>query len=70
MANSMGVSLLGRVPLDPAVSRACESGRSLFEPIVEGGENGCKADGTEEYTPTSLPALNAIVSLLIEKLGG
>ncbi len=65
MANSMGVDLLGRVPLDPAVSRACESGRSLFE-LNQDGQVGVKQG---EYTPTSLPALNAIVSKLVEKLG-
>jgi len=63
----MGVALLGRVPLDPAVSRACESGRSLFEPILEDGDSA--TEKTEHYVPTSLPALNAIVSRLIDKLG-
>lgn len=69
MASSMGVTLLGRVPLDPAVSRACESGQSLFEPPLDGEADGSVAGKARQYQPTSLPALNSIVSKLIERLG-
>mmetsp|Transcript_1130 Transcript_1130/g.2662 ORF Transcript_1130/g.2662 Transcript_1130/m.2662 type:complete len:381 (-) Transcript_1130:209-1351(-) len=69
MANSMGVALLGRVPLDPAVSRACESGQSLFEPPLDSKANGGAGGQLEQYVPTSLPALNSIVSKLMDKLG-
>jgi len=70
MCDSMGAELLGRVPLDPAVSRACESGRSLFEPPGEGGGEGGGGSGEEQHVPTSLPALNRIVNQLLDKLEG
>ena len=38
MSNELGVPFLGRVPLDPGLSRAAEEGRSLFEALP--GTNG------------------------------
>lgn len=67
MAGSMGVELLGRVPLDPAVSRACEAGQSLFE--AAGAEGGAAGGGAGQHVPTALPALNSIVAKLVQKLG-
>lgn len=31
LCEELGLKLLGRVPLDPSVGRACDEGRSLFE---------------------------------------
>lgn len=39
----MGVPFLGRVPLDPALSRAAEEGRSVFGDLE--GEDGGAASG-------------------------
>ena len=50
MAAQMGVPFLGRIPLDPSLSRAAEEGRSAF---AEGAHSA------------SLPALESIVLKLV-----
>lgn len=55
MAADMQVPFLGSVPLDPALSRAGEEGRSVFE----GGNSG-----------SSAPALQAIIDKLLAATGG
>jgi len=56
MAREMGVPFCGRIPLDAAMSRAGEEGRSLFE-IGEG-----------ETEAASAPALQAVVDTLVKSV--
>ena len=58
------VPFLGRVPLDPALSRAGEEGRSVFE-AVAGGSGGKGSSGS-----SSAPALQAIIEKLLVVTGG
>lgn len=70
MCGDMGVALLGRVPLDPALTRAAESGASIFEPLQQqqqqGGAGGAGAEGGQAVC---LPALKAIVGAIKKQLG-
>lgn len=54
MAKEMGVPFLGRVPLDPALAVASESGASLFDE-AKGGT-------------AAAPAVKAIVETLLQKV--
>eukprot|EP00658_Telonema_sp_P-2_P005472 TRINITY_DN1203_c0_g2_i2.p1 TRINITY_DN1203_c0_g2~~TRINITY_DN1203_c0_g2_i2.p1 ORF type:complete len:298 (-),score=47.46 TRINITY_DN1203_c0_g2_i2:65-958(-) len=54
MATEMGVPFLGRLPLDPALLKACESGTSFFEAAVE--------------TSPTLSALNELQSTLLARI--
>lgn len=60
----MGVELLGRVPLDPALGAAGDAGLA-----VVGGEEAL-ADGAGVKSYACLPALMAIVDKLVERTGG
>jgi hypothetical protein len=57
------VPFLGRVPLDPALSRAGEEGRSVFEAVAGGGSKGSSGS-------SSAPALQAIIDKLLVVTGG
>lgn len=75
MCKDMGVRLLGQVPLDPALTRAAEAGRSIFEPLAqeEAAQKqgaGAAAAGEAAARPTCLPALKAIVASLLLDLEG
>ncbi len=62
MAKEMQVPFLGRVPLDPLLSRAAEEGRSAF------GNSDTKG-GSRQFMP-SLPALQAIIQHLMQLTEG
>ena len=59
MASDMAVPFLGRVPLDPALGRACEEGRSIFEEGAAGAGAGAGDGGG------SAAALQAIIDRLL-----
>lgn len=61
MAADMGVPFLGSVPLDSALSRAGEEGRSVFEAVAGGKGSGSSA---------AAPALKAIIDKLLVITGG
>jgi hypothetical protein len=61
MCVDMGVPLLGAVPLDAALSRAAEEGRSVFEPLQL--ERDGKVVGTHPAA-VCLPSMKAIVFML------
>lgn len=69
MCADMGVPLLGHVPLDPALTRAAEGGRSIFEPLqcAQAGSGQGQAGGVQEAV--CLPALSAIVAAIQQQLG-
>ncbi|KAL3131467.1 cytosolic Fe-S cluster assembly factor nbp35 [Trebouxia sp. C0009 RCD-2024] len=64
MAKDMQVPFLGRVPLDPLLSRAAEEGRSAFASV---GKN--TKDLGHQFMP-SLPALQAIIQQLMQLTEG
>lgn len=57
LAMSMGVPFLGQVPLDPALSRAAEEGRSAFEGAGAAGRTG------------ALPALRTVIDAVLAAVG-
>ncbi len=59
MCHDMGVPLLGRVPLDPALGAAAEQGRSVFPQAAEAGEAGHDAG-----TPGGLLCLGALLDIV------
>lgn len=62
MAKEMQVPFLGRVPLDPLLSRAAEEGRSAFSTPASKGHS-------KQFMP-SLPALQAIIQQLMQLTEG
>eukprot|EP00955_Chlamydomonas_euryale_P107163 365747-Chlamydomonas_euryale.AAC.40 len=58
MCDEMGVSLLGKVPLDPALGLAAEQGRSVYT----------AAPGSSTAKPVCLAALNAVVKSIVQAL--
>lgn len=68
MAINMEVPFLGRVPLDPLLSRAAEEGRSAFGNRGDLGDNSMKGLG-KQFMP-SLPALQAIIEQLMQLTEG
>lgn len=62
MAKEMQVPFLGRVPLDPLLSRAAEEGRSAFKTAGSKGHS-------KQFMP-SLPALQAIIQQLMQRTEG
>lgn len=68
MAKDMQVPFLGRVPLDPLLSRAAEEGKSAFGSGGGGGDNSTKGLG-KQFMP-SLPALQAIIAQLMQLTEG
>lgn len=78
MAADMGVPFLGRVPLDAALSRAGEEGRSAFdfEVVVGGAAGALAADGGPSKRSRSragagaLPALQNIIDQVIAAAEG
>ena len=68
MASDMQVPFLGRVPLDPLLSRAAEEGRSAFGSQGGSGDNSTKGLG-KQFMP-SLPALQAIIAQLMQLTEG
>ena len=68
MAKDMQVPFLGRVPLDPLLSRAAEEGRSAFGSGGGNGDNSTKGLG-KQFMP-SLPALQAIIAQLMQLTEG
>lgn len=66
----MGVQLLGRIPLDPALGLAAEQGRSVLGPIGEaaGEKAGEGADGAA--ASVCLPALMDIVAKVVARTEG
>lgn len=72
MAESMGVPFLGKVPLDPALSRAAEEGRSVFEdaPNIPQQQDGSAPSGLQQVAmAASAPALQAIIDQLLTAFG-
>ncbi|GAB4823469.1 hypothetical protein N2152v2_010515 [Parachlorella kessleri] len=74
MAQDMGVPFLGRVPLDPALSRAAEEGRSVFDDPQQAQQNGGKAQAGQVVpgraaVAASAPALQAIIGQLLAAFG-
>lgn len=55
MAAALGLPFLGRIPMDPSLSRAGEEGRSLFSQLEKS---------------SSMPALRALISKVIEGAEG
>ena len=68
MAKDMQVPFLGRVPLDPLLSRAAEEGRSAFGNRSDSGDNSARNLG-KQFMP-SLPALQAIIEQLMQLTEG
>lgn len=66
----MGVQLLGRIPLDPALGLAAEQGRSVLGPIGEaaGEGEGEGADGAA--ASVCLPALMDVVAKVVARTEG
>ena len=67
MCKEMGVRLLGRVPIDPALGRAAEAGCSVFAMPPPAGPGA--ATMMAQPAPVCLPALCAIVEQLVEAVG-
>lgn len=69
MAKDMQVPFLGRVPLDPLLSRAAEEGRSAFDQGFEKGrsesDQGSSEKGRNKQFMPSLSALQAIIQQLL-----
>jgi hypothetical protein len=70
MCEDMGVALLGRVPLDPALSLAAEQGRPVFGPLTPEQENGGTAAAIKQPATTAvcLPALQHVVQQVLSRL--
>lgn len=68
MAKDMQVPFLGRVPLDPLLSRAAEEGRSAFG--SKGGSVGNNGKELGHQFMPSLPALQAIIQQLMQLTEG
>ena len=68
MAKDMQGPFLGRVPLDPLLSRAAEEGRSAFASRDGSVENSTKDVG-HQFMP-SRPALQAIIQQLLQLTEG
>ncbi|EFN55480.1 hypothetical protein CHLNCDRAFT_23038 [Chlorella variabilis] len=64
MAADMQVPFLGSVPLDSALSKACEEGRSVFETAGADGSASGGGGGS-----SSAPALRAIIDKLLAATG-
>jgi Mrp family chromosome partitioning ATPase len=69
MAKELSVPFLGKIPLDAALSRAAEEGRSLFEPgaAVGEGEACVKSNGGDSSSvlSASVGPLHAVIDKLI-----
>jgi Mrp family chromosome partitioning ATPase len=66
MSKELNVPFLGRVPLDAALSRAAEEGRSLFDPVVNGEEK--ESNGSSDSSSVlsaSVGPLQAVIDKLI-----
>ncbi len=77
MAKDMQVPFLGRVPLDPLLSRAAEEGRSAFGTSSSKGAEGDRPasgssnlKGNSKPFMPSLPALQAIIQQLMQLTEG
>ena len=74
MAKEMQVPFLGRVPLDPLLSRAAEEGRSAFDQGSEKGkfepDQGASEKGRNKQFMPSLSALQAIIQQLLHLTEG
>ncbi len=77
MAKDMQVPFLGRVPLDPLLSRAAEEGRSAFGSSSSKGAEGDRSafgssnlKGNSRPFMPSLPALQAIIQQLMQLTEG
>ena len=77
MAKDMEVPFLGRVPLDPLLSRAAEEGRSAFGSSSSKGAEGDRPafisgnlKGNSKAFMPSLPALQAIIQQLLQLTEG
>ncbi len=74
MCADMGVRLLGRVPLDPALSRASEAGKPVFATLqqkqqaVAGGSPTKAGQALTSQPAVCLPALRTIVEQLLAEL--
>ena len=68
MAQDMQVPFLGRVPLDPLLSRAAEEGKSAFGSGTDNVHSNTKCLG-KQFMP-SLPALQAIIQQLMQLTEG
>ena len=64
----MQVPFLGRVPLDPLLSRAAEEGKSAFGSGNDNVHSNTKGLG-KQFMP-SLPALQAIIQQLLQLTEG
>jgi len=71
MCADMGVPLLGKVPLDPALTRAAEAGASIFEPLQQQQQGAGAPPPSPEGASQAvcLPALTAIVGAITKELG-
>ena len=75
MAADMGVPFLGRVPLDAALSRAGEEGRSAFQlDVLPEGFVGCSTRGVGNKRALAgagaLPALQHVIDQVIAAAEG
>ncbi|KAG2491787.1 hypothetical protein HYH03_009947 [Edaphochlamys debaryana] len=64
----MGVAMLGRVPLDPALGAAADAGRSAEGPAAAEAGEGAKVAAVA--AGASLPALRAVVGRVVELTEG
>lgn len=62
MAMDMGVPFLGKVPLDPALSKAAEEGRSCLIDTLQ--------TGSESATTPSARALRRIIQSIVDTVEG
>ncbi|GBF93953.1 cytosolic Fe-S cluster assembly factor [Raphidocelis subcapitata] len=73
MCSQLGLTLLGRVPLDPQLGRAAEEGRSVFDAAPQQQQNGQQQQDGEQNGPRggaaastpSAAALQAIVRRIL-----
>lgn len=70
MCREMGVKLLGRVPMDPALGRAAEAGRSIFAAPAVDDVAGTAAVTLRPPPPLCQAALMAIVDAVLQGLHG
>ncbi len=68
MCADMGVTLLGRVPLDPALARAAEAGRPVFETHLANGIAGASPRKVMPQPALCLSALHEIVEKVLGQL--
>lgn len=82
MCEQLGLTLLGKVPLDPFLGQAAEEGRSVLEPaaVATGSQrhhqsadgsaatNGSAAAAAGAHVPPSAAALQAIVQKVMQQV--